>query len=460
MNDFLRTFKQPKSWAFLGLACTLAWAFLINGAVGGDSSHQAPWNIAYGALAVCMLGFGAAYVKAPAFLNSRQSGLIASVLGAVGFLVLTLSFNLGTLAFLQIPAAILCAAVLGWLYLQWGLFYSNVTLKFAIGCMFAANITGSLIKTIAHFSPLGVSCAIGCLLPVGSWIMCFIALGEDAPNDAPVIHFERQNIRGLWKVALAIAAFSFVTAFLVRRFAVNQNFVDGPDFLLARAFEIAISIIVIVAVYQVKFAFNFPQLWRIILVVLAVDLFFQAAFPGLSIVRCVESSAWDLIVLCAWLTLTDIARHSSLPAPVVIGAGWACYAASFALGSAAAGVFPFGTLNATTNASIMLILLLTSTFALELRDQDTKWIFSELSGAPTTEHANFASIDERCEAVGAARGLTAREIEVMQMLCKGRTKAYIAETLYLSENTVRGHAKHIYTKLDVHSKQELLDLVE
>ena len=48
----------------------------------------------------------------------------------------------------------------------------------------------------------------------------------------------------------------------------------------------------------------------------------------------------------------------------------------------------------------------------------------------------------------------------MQLLCKGRTKAYIAETLYLTENTVKGHTKHIYSKLDVHSKQELMDMVE
>ena len=48
----------------------------------------------------------------------------------------------------------------------------------------------------------------------------------------------------------------------------------------------------------------------------------------------------------------------------------------------------------------------------------------------------------------------------MKLLCKGRTKSYIAETLYLTENTVRSHAKHLYTKLEVHSKQELLSLLE
>ena len=39
------------------------------------------------------------------------------------------------------------------------------------------------------------------------------------------------------------------------------------------------------------------------------------------------------------------------------------------------------------------------------------------------------------------------------MLCKGRTKSYVAETLYLTETTVRSHTKHIYTKLDARSKK-------
>lgn len=63
------------------------------------------------------------------------------------------------------------------------------------------------------------------------------------------------------------------------------------------------------------------------------------------------------------------------------------------------------------------------------------------------------SIDERCDAVGAERNLTPCELEVMKMLCKGRTKSYVAETLYLTEITVRSHTKHIYTKLDARSKK-------
>ena len=37
---------------------------------------------------------------------------------------------------------------------------------------------------------------------------------------------------------------------------------------------------------------------------------------------------------------------------------------------------------------------------------------------------------------------------------------FACSELYLSRNTVKGHLKNIYTKLGIHSKQELIDLVE
>lgn len=65
----------------------------------------------------------------------------------------------------------------------------------------------------------------------------------------------------------------------------------------------------------------FSQLWRIALLVLALDMLSQTMFPEITVLRCVESSAWDLIVLFAWLTLSDVAQHSKLPAPWVFGIG-------------------------------------------------------------------------------------------------------------------------------------------
>ena len=48
----------------------------------------------------------------------------------------------------------------------------------------------------------------------------------------------------------------------------------------------------------------------------------------------------------------------------------------------------------------------------------------------------------------------------MELIARGHSVAVISEKLVISENTVRTHSKHIYTKLDIHSRQELLGLLE
>ena len=45
------------------------------------------------------------------------------------------------------------------------------------------------------------------------------------------------------------------------------------------------------------------------------------------------------------------------------------------------------------------------------------------------------------------------------MLASGMGGKEIEQTCVISYNTVKTHVKHIYTKLDVHSQQELIDLI-
>ena len=59
-----------------------------------------------------------------------------------------------------------------------------------------------------------------------------------------------------------------------------------------------------------------------------------------------------------------------------------------------------------------------------------------------------------------AHGITERETEIMLLLTTGRSAARIAESLGVSTATVNSHVHHIYQKLDIHSRQELIDLIE
>lgn len=75
------------------------------------------------------------------------------------------------------------------------------------------------------------------------------------------------------------------------------------------------------------------------------------------------------------------------------------------------------------------------------------------------ERLDSSSLSNRCKIVSGAYGLTRREQEVLELYCEGRDVPYIESALSLSKSTVKTHTTHIYQKVGVSSKQELLDLV-
>ena len=50
--------------------------------------------------------------------------------------------------------------------------------------------------------------------------------------------------------------------------------------------------------------------------------------------------------------------------------------------------------------------------------------------------------------------LTAREIEIIQLIEKELNNKQIADTLFISHGTVRKHIENIYSKLHIHTKVE------
>lgn len=67
---------------------------------------------------------------------------------------------------------------------------------------------------------------------------------------------------------------------------------------------------------------------------------------------------------------------------------------------------------------------------------------------------------DSCDRVVEQYGLSAREADVLALLARGRDAAYIADELVISKNTVRTHMRNIFSKTGVHSRQELIDLLE
>ncbi len=62
--------------------------------------------------------------------------------------------------------------------------------------------------------------------------------------------------------------------------------------------------------------------------------------------------------------------------------------------------------------------------------------------------------------IASDRGLTPREAEALELLAHGRNTQAIQERMTVSRSTAKTHIRNVYAKLEVHSQQELIDLVE
>jgi DNA-binding CsgD family transcriptional regulator len=100
------------------------------------------------------------------------------------------------------------------------------------------------------------------------------------------------------------------------------------------------------------------------------------------------------------------------------------------------------------------------------------WLLSNEKGLPgivlpvNSENSDATPDEENVDLGGAIDAaaklyqLSDKETEVLTLLTKGRSVAHISKKLYISNNTSKTHIRRIYTKMNVHSKEELMDLVD
>ena len=106
--------------------------------------------------------------------------------------------------------------------------------------------------------------------------------------------------------------------------------------------------------------------------------------------------------------------------------------------------------------SVALGLLVVAIYSFVFTDRSYAPSFVAADGpAPSGE-----TVEERCDRLVRVGSLSRRESDVLRLVAKGRSAPRICEELHLAMNTVNTHTSHIYQKLKIHSRQELLDLLE
>ena len=87
-------------------------------------------------------------------------------------------------------------------------------------------------------------------------------------------------------------------------------------------------------------------------------------------------------------------------------------------------------------------------------------VVQEIEKKPEKKRSFETLLRQPCELVAQRYELSERELDILVLLAAGRNVSTISETLYLSQNTVKSHMNRLYKKLGVHSREELVMLVE
>lgn len=257
------------------------------------------------------------------------------------------------------------------------------------------------------------------------------------------------------------------------------------------------SIIAAFVLYVVMFGFgkskslfgtqNIPWLYRVFFPVIATALLLLSIF-GSSLGLIVTTLAYvtfSIVSVFIMSTSITVARKYHVWPPSVYGIFAGCMYFVFMLATSIGPLvyYPqnFGSATFTIIVLIVLYILAMSYVAVQNRkrknsvDVDgldpSSLSFGTESAGVTSEGTRVAGdaepettiVDEvaqRCSMLSDSHQLTPREQDVLLLIARGRDVPSISKQLFISENTVRSHSKSVYKKLDIHSKQELIDLIE
>ena len=330
---------------------------------------------------------------------------------------------------------------------------------------------------------------------------------EDVPRDHPRVY--RQVVVDYWRSALAVGALAFASG-VIRGVALLHQELAAVVNSASMLGALASAAVLLVLWFRMSFRFGMTTVFRVVypLVITGFLLLPWLGAGYLNLFAAFTYLVFSLVQMLMMMQCAQISRDRGIN-PVFIygffgGVAYLMQSAGFLLGwmSDFASLDGLESLFAVAMVSswVLGLTLLASTGTLfkplasrgTLAAEPIEFMMPEPSAVKTGKAAKAKEktrgktsregaeppkkrrnrpsatadagairdrVSKQCLQLQHEHGLSLRETEVMELIARGNSMASIAERLVISENTVRTHAKHIYTKLDIHKRQELLDML-
>jgi len=400
---------------------------------------------------------------------------VASVLFLVQTLVPT--------ADLVVPASILAGVGLAWgggqcievyarLEIHESLLYTFLSLAF--------SVMGGLVIA---FIPETVAYAVSILLPA---LILFMfrrsqrllderersgVLPVTPPDDVLAAEPRSTTLRLL----LGIALFSFVLG-VSRGFPYGQSIELAPASYAAQFLGVALASLLVIWWALVRGrGIRFSVLWQAQLAAMVIGVILLSTFNPVAVqVGATLIAITNLFqVAFFWFLSYDYARHRAVPVYLVLAAFWLprlLFRETGRLTILAIG--PNQSITETVIIAVMVSLLALSMaflltdniplrhpFFADLEPRDSRRARAIRESVSRADDDTAGQVQRIMGRLQDGYGLTQREAEIALEIAQGRSTAYIAQKLFLSDNTVRTYVRNIYAKVDIHRKQEFIDFV-
>lgn len=273
-----------------------------------------------------------------------------------------------------------------------------------------------------------------------------------------------------WRCGLLAAAVWFVLSLITAMVKRSESDAFVESYLLPFVVSFVALLVLLMAYVMCSRRVSLFGASRIVFCLMVISLVALLIVPGeqasaaFLFARTAAMFFWAVL----WAMCSRVVREEGLTATRVVGSMRAWIQGGAALSILAALVMGADDLH---GAACLGLVVLSLGFCVALpayaRPGEEPALRDDRAGedgSPSSVDDRCAStslsFEERCRRLCEAHGLSPRESEVAECLLRGRNLPYIRETLYISRNTINTHIRHIYAKMGIHSKQELIDEFE
>lgn len=454
----------------LGFSLSRAWVYLMFFSSAVTFSNQSEKSSDASVYVVSLISLAATLIIC-AILNkrfmslmeypvARASGPVFMTIGTL--LIATAGFDANLARWLALPGAVLTGIGSGFINLGWGEAYREIDpLKTSLEAPFAFFMAALFFPVVTSMSQPAASLLCAFLPLVSGWILFHhLRIWSQPPLVSPI---SIRIGRFAWKLGLSTCLFGLADG-VMRSVFLGINPIAIEDFYRYPLLWASIlSMLIIVAATILTRRLDYGFMYRPIILMMA---FFFLLLPVLDrntfAANVIALAGYGTFNLLIWIILAEAARNFRLSSVIVFGMGWGMITLGVFLGTTVGSIVTsLGTLSSQQVSMIALLATVTIliSYLFVLNEHDIIELTSETEDDPKSEE-RYRPFQERCKHLAHEYELSAKETQIMILFAKGRSTPRIQEELFISRGTVTTHLRHIYQKLNIHDKQQLLDLIE